>query len=177
MGLEIFGYHGTTLESAQSIVENGFELRPKPWDWLGDGVYFWQDAPRRASLWGEEWTSKGAEVPEVSVVKARLRLEDCLDLLDVAWNDAIIRYVKSFRERLRRDGTNLKNHSDGRHLLDAAFFNFLVEELEHDGIKIRSVRAAIAEGESMLEGSPIRYRSHVQIAIRDVSLISDLEIL
>lgn len=175
--IEIFGYHGTSRESAEQILRDGFEIRSKPWDWLGDGVYFWQDAPRRASLWGEEWTTGGARSAEVSVVKARLSLEDCIDLLDVGWNEVLEETVGLFQERLLRSGRKLENKSRGRHMWDAAFFNFLVGQLESSGIKVGSIRAAIAEGKALQRGSPIQYRSHVQVAVRDLSLITDLEIL
>ncbi len=42
------GFHGTTLAAAQSIERDGFKLSEKRWDWLGDGVYFFQDGPYRA---------------------------------------------------------------------------------------------------------------------------------
>ena len=40
------GYHGTTKENSKSILENGFEMSESQidnYEWLGDGVYFWDD--------------------------------------------------------------------------------------------------------------------------------------
>ena len=45
---EVYGYHGTTKDVALEIKRNGFRASENAYDWLGDGVYFWQDAPSRA---------------------------------------------------------------------------------------------------------------------------------
>jgi hypothetical protein len=36
------------LSNARKIVVSGFRISSNDWDWLGDGVYFFQDAPLRA---------------------------------------------------------------------------------------------------------------------------------
>ncbi len=151
-------------------------MSQNPWDWLGDGVYFWQDAPHRARSWGEEWARKSPD-DQLAVIRAKLTLEDCIDLLDTEWMDVIRDFAKAFASLHRRQATELKNRAGGRHDLDAAFFNFLVESLGRQGVAVRSIRAALAEGEPILEGSPIRLKSHVQIAIRDLTLIEDLQIV
>jgi hypothetical protein len=52
--IEIYGFHGTNIDSAKSILEKGFEQSQKRYDWLGDGIYFWQDAPERAWEWAKD---------------------------------------------------------------------------------------------------------------------------
>lgn len=42
----LIGYHGTLKERTREILKNGFELsksKGKELEWLGDGVYFWED--------------------------------------------------------------------------------------------------------------------------------------
>ena len=56
--MEIKIYHGTTLESARSILAEGFAYSLGNEHWLGDGVYFFAEgvgyAPERAAeLWAE----------------------------------------------------------------------------------------------------------------------------
>ena len=38
--LHVYGYHGTSLEAAQGIIEQGFNVSINDYDWLGTGVYF-----------------------------------------------------------------------------------------------------------------------------------------
>jgi hypothetical protein len=40
--IELVGYHGTNRQAAESILANGFETSQNEYDWLGEGVYFWQ---------------------------------------------------------------------------------------------------------------------------------------
>ena len=73
--------------------------------------------------------------------------------------------------RKSKSGT-LRNSAKGRHDLDCAFFNFLVELLKKESYEVGAIRAAVGEGEPMLPGSPIRLKSLVQIAILNPALIT-----
>lgn len=145
-------------------------------------MYFWQDAPERARLWGVEWSKPEQGPVETAVLKCSLRLADCLDLLDVRYNEVVRVLSQDFLSQMSGNNKRkLRNHRVGSkagcHELDAAFFNHLVARLSEKGMDFRSLRAAFSEGEPILPDSPICYRSHVQICIRDPSLIEDVELL
>jgi hypothetical protein len=182
--LIVTGYHGTTQQRAEQILSHGFRLSTNPWEWLGDGVYFWQDAPTRAVVWSEEWSKRSlAGTGDLAVLRCTLRLEDCLDLLDVKFSDVIRELSGDFLQLLQSKPNvpKLVNYRTGakrgRHELDAAFFNYLVAYLAEKNFAVRCLRAAISEGEPILPGSPICYRSHVQICIRDVNLIDAIDLM
>jgi len=40
----VTGYHGTLKAYVDAITTKGFNISTNPWEWLGDGIYFWQDA-------------------------------------------------------------------------------------------------------------------------------------
>lgn len=82
--LRVLGYHGTSREKALEIIDRGFNLSTNDYDWLGTGVYFFQDAPVRALAWAKE---RYPDSP--AVIKSELVLENCIDLLDIAWNPVI----------------------------------------------------------------------------------------
>lgn len=174
---QVWGYHGTTLQSANAILNNGFLVSQNPWEWLGDGIYFWQDAPIRAREWALDWSLRNQQNHDPAVVKAKLNLIDCIDMLDVGWRDVLQELSQEFLALVRSipEFSKLKNHragaARGRHELDAAFFNFAVEDLRRRGVTVRSIRAAITEGNPILPESPLCYKSHVQICILDQSLI------
>jgi hypothetical protein len=46
--MRAIGYHGTNVQAAQRILSSGFQVSRNEYDWLGDGAYFFQDAPARA---------------------------------------------------------------------------------------------------------------------------------
>ena len=78
----VTGYHGTSVEAAERILTEGFKPSQNQWEWLGHGVYFWQDAPLRAYEWGREWLKRRGYDGPVAVVAAEILLVDFMDLLD-----------------------------------------------------------------------------------------------
>lgn len=177
--LSIYGYHGTLETNVPGILDYGFQVKENHWDWLGHGIYFWQDAPHRAREWGRFWGKKGARI---AVLKARIVLTDCVDLLDIAWDATIREQADAFTDKIaRQKDVSLRNYrrgkQKGRHELDCAFFEYLHGILSEVGSPFRCVRAAVTEGDPILEDSPICYRSHVQIAVRDSTLIQEVEVI
>lgn len=74
----VTGYHGCHIETATDIISGaGFRPSENGYDWLGKGIYFWEDAPNRAAEWAsKKFCAKGA------VLRASINLGRCLNLLD-----------------------------------------------------------------------------------------------
>ena len=168
--IQVTGYHGTTLPRAQKILAEGFTLSQNAWEWLGDGVYFWQDAPHRAYEWGRDWASRRGIEGDPVVLAAEITLDSYVDLLDVKFTELIGPLAIKFRDSLGEDTSHLKNIYPV-HRLDCRFFNFVSEVSESSGYKVNGFRAAIVEGDSVMPGSPVYDRSHVQIAVRNLATI------
>lgn len=166
----VTGYHGTSAAAAARIAETGFIASENEYDWLGDGVYFFQDAPTRAWEWAR------ANHSEPAVVSALISLDGCMDLLDIEWfsflNDAYDAYVA----RAKRLGLALPRQTAGAHRLDCSVINYAVDLLSAMGHTIRTVRGAFAEGRSAFPNSALMDRSHIQIAVRDVTAILEIKI-
>jgi len=164
----VHGYHGTNRTSAVEILRDRFRLSRNSWDWLGDGIYFWQDAPARA--WGWARMRYG---DDAAVIHSLIRLEDCMDLLDTVWaaplNDAYLS-LRTLSQRANQPSPR-QRRAGGAHRLDRAVINHAVDQLQAQGITIRSVRAVFQEGEPIYPDSHLLTRSHIQIAVRDPALI------
>ncbi len=78
--IEIFGYHGTSQERATAILSKGFRASDNDYDWLGTGIYFFQDAPMRAKQWA---TQQHPQDP--AVIYSHIQLDNCIDLFDIGW--------------------------------------------------------------------------------------------
>jgi len=54
------GYHGCDRGLVERVVAGKDELKPSQndWDWLGHGVYFWEDSCARALRWAEVETRR-----------------------------------------------------------------------------------------------------------------------
>ena len=168
--LRVYGYHGTSREKAQEIIDCGFNLSTNDYDWLGTGVYFFQDAPVRALAWASE---RYPDSP--AVIKSQLVLENCMDLLDIDWYPIIRETYAMFVCEYQKANIPLPRQNPQRskaHRLDCAFFNYIVEKiLESQEETIGSIRAVFNEGDRIYPNSAIYDRSDIQILIRDLSLI------
>jgi hypothetical protein len=164
--MRAIGFHGTSVDAAQRILSSGFRISRNDYDWLGDGAYFFQDAPLRA--W--EWARKrfGAEA---AVIGAEIDLTDCMDLFDARWHDVIREAYSDLVRRLNQEGRTLPRQTSGAHRLDRAVINRTVGALDDRGILVRAVRAAFIEGEPLFPESALWNQTHIQIAVRDPSAI------
>ena len=141
----------------------GFQLSLNPYDWLGDGVYFFQDAPQRAWNWAGERHGENA-----AVIRAHILLADCIDLLDSGWYQVMTDAYDSYVSNLRRSGQPIPIQSRGAHRLDRAVINYMVGVLGENGLRVACVRAAFGEGRPVYPDSAFYDRAHVQIAVRDI---------
>ena len=163
------GFHGTSIESAERILTHGFRISRNDYDWLGDGAYFFQDAPTRAREWAVERFGSSA-----AVIGAQIGLDGCIDLLDADWRVVLQVSYSDLLERLRRQGRTLPRQTSGAHRLDREVVNHCAALLESRGTAVRSVRAAFVEGEPLFPGSALWSQAHVQIAVRNPAAIQRL---
>lgn len=164
--MRAIGYHGTSDAAARRILSSGFEISRNDYDWLGDGAYFFQDAPHRALEWARERHGDDA-----AVVGVEIDLRDCVDLIDVKWHDVVRESYTDLVTRLQASAQSLPRQTLGAHRLDRAVINRMAAVLQSRGVVVRVVRAAFMEGDPLFPGSALWTQSHVQIAVRDPAAI------
>ena len=169
----IRGYHGTSATHAAVILRDGFVPSDNQYDCLGNGVYFFEDGLTHACAW-----ARRAHPGEPAVVQADVRLESCIDLKDsVGWIPLLAQTHAELLRVSREQRRPLPRQTTREHRLDREVIEFTVGILEREGIRIRSVRGVFAEGAPAFPGSFLSEGSHVQIAVRDVDLISGVRVM
>jgi len=160
----VLGYHGTSIERAQTILLSGqFIPSENDYDWLGHGVYFWEYAPIRAWQWARQmYRDRGA------VVEAEIELGFCLDLTDSRYTKALKLAYDRIREAYANDRKPLPENKHKANRLDCLVINYLVQEII---VECDTVRAPFLEGEPVYKGSMLLTQSHIQLVVRDVSCI------
>lgn len=56
MGAFVLGYHGCDKEVGEQILAGKADFKTNEentWDWLGHGIYFWENNPKRAKEWAQ----------------------------------------------------------------------------------------------------------------------------
>lgn len=86
IGRVVYGFHGCDLATKEAILKNGeqFKASVNKYDWLGSGIYFWENDPQRAmefaqSVVEDHRQSKGV-IEKPAVIGAVIDLGNCLDL-------------------------------------------------------------------------------------------------
>ena len=60
----VYGFHGCDKSVAQGVLEKKSVMlsSDNDYDWLGSGIYFWEEAPARAYEWAQWKFKKNAAV-------------------------------------------------------------------------------------------------------------------
>ena len=185
----IFGYHGCDRTLADKLILASEDLRvsDNPWDWLAQGVYFWEHDPQRAFDFACEIRDRPHphgrhHVDEPSVVGAVIQPGRCLNLLDARDRPLLVKahtaLVRSFEALNRPLPENAGGEDRVRRNLDCAVIRMLHQKHEASvgpGAAFQTVRAAFFEGEPppwrTSPGAGFADKSHIQIAVRDPACI------
>lgn len=170
----IVGYHGCRKPFADDILLRrvpigDWYMSRNEYDWLGEGIYFWEHSPKRALRWAEE-KFKG----EAAVLGAVVQLGACFDLLDEDIAALLGESFQAFKASFAAAGQPLPiNRGREKKLrdLDCAVINDCIDQLAAHGVIYDTVRGAFLEGEPVFEGTTISSETHIQIAVRNVDCI------
>ena len=172
----ILGYHGLDESIGRRIIAGEDQLLPSEndYDWLGHGIYFWENSLVRAQQWAEKQSQrKGTSVKKPFAIGATIDLGNCLDLLDQQWLDYVGDAYNYMVEDLRSEGKEIpENLSWNRddidfknRKLDCAVILYAIESAKEQGQAFDSVRAAFWEGENLYPNAGFKQHNHIQISI------------
>lgn len=181
-GTIVIGYHGCDRATEEALVSGALKhLDPSdnPYDWLGPGVYFFQDDWRRALMFAEasamnpkrRFSARPIKTP--AVVGAVMRLSS---VLDVSTQDGIDAFRNAYQSLVKSDvplKRNRKSEPEDVDVilrsLDRQIFKYLHQMYEDDETlaPVDAVRGAFPQGEAVAPTSAIFGNSHVQLALRN----------
>jgi hypothetical protein len=171
----VLGYHGCQKAFADGVRSGQITIDQwKPsqntYDWLGEGIYFWEGSRSRADSWAKELFGDQGDVLEVEI-----ELGECLDLLENTYYNSIRGIFQNLRTVYQSQNWALPKNKKKKHSLDCLVINKFVNFMEkfegQDGIVFQTVRGLFEEGRPIFPGSAIRNQSHIQVAVRDISCI------
>jgi len=179
----VLGFHGCD-ESVVLKVLTGEEFLKRSvnnYDWLGHGIYFWENSPSRAMEFATHLQkfpnrSKG-KIEKPAVIGAVINLGYCLDLLDFD----NLQLLKSTYEMMQSTSNNAdfpENKSVGGmgdlllRNLDCAVIESLhkLKEKSHQP-PFDSIRGVFSEGEELYPNAGFREKDHIQICVRNPNCI------
>jgi len=178
---QVIAYHGCDAAVRDRVIQRGgvLQMSRNDYDWLGQGIYFWEHGPERALEWAKGQKERG-RIGKPAVLGAVLNLGQCFDLLDAANTDVLSRAHPRFCKSMTAGGKEIpkneplhpKDRDNLLRRLDCAVINWAIDQLEKQfGVTYHSVRGVFQEGELAYPESGIRRRSHIQIAVRHPACI------
>ena len=183
----VLGFRGCDRTVMDKVVSSkGGVLIPSSndYDWLGHGVYFWENNCKRALDFAEFLKNHKPHnskqiIEEPDVIGAVIDLGFCLDLLDSDYLNLLkegYNLLKDTREKfgleiprnvpLVQDGDLIKRHLDCAVIETIHHFNEDTGKPAFD-----SVRGVFFEGKDLYENAGFKSNNHIQIAIKNPNCI------
>ncbi|MCG8700150.1 MAG: hypothetical protein MI922_18990 [Bacteroidales bacterium] len=182
----ILGFHGCDEKVRDSIVANkNAILSPSEnnYDWLGNGVYFWENNYTRALKYAHDLKKhpikSKTRIKTPSVLGAIIDLGHCLDLLDSQYLDLLKMGYKILTEVHNTHGLEIPQNkpveTQGDLLLrnlDCAVIEMIHQFNKEENLhEFDSVRGVFWEGQDLYPNAGFKEKNHIQIAIRNPNCI------
>lgn len=177
----VIAFHGCDTDTYEKVLHKHEDLLPSnnPYDWLGNGIYFWENSVARAQEWAEliceRHNKKHPNDPpkKPAVIGAVICLGNCLNLTDYKSNEImkkgyeILSYELSLNNKEMPQNRNVKGNEDLLYRdLDCAVIQRIHQYNREMNIRgFDSVRGIFLEGEPVYEGAGIKEKNHVQLCI------------
>lgn len=174
----VIAYHGCDAEVAERVLAGEpFRKSENDYDWLGEGIYFWEYGADRAMKFAYDQMNRG-KLSRPCIVGALIQLGNCFDLMDTRFTEELPVAYEMLRSLHEQQGHPLPQNSGTTpdkklRRLDCAVLNLYLSALESAAEPIRydTVRCGFVEGDEAFEGSSIKQFSHVQLAVRNPACI------
>ncbi len=122
----IIGFHGCDSDTYEKVLYKHEKLiaSRNSYDWLGNGIYFWENSLARAEEWAESYCNRhndrhlSDKPKKPAVIGAVISLGHCLDLTDYGSSEIlkmgydILKYELSLIGKAMPENRNIKGNKD-----------------------------------------------------------------
>lgn len=172
----VIGFHGCDQSIAQKVVtgEESLLASTNDYDWLGNGIYFWENNEARALQWAQELSKrKNTSIKNPAVIGAVIDLGYCLDLTDSTYLSELRRAYNALVDLYKELGKPLPQNTDiGKSTdrlirkLDCAVIQ-TAHKINRDANKhpYDSVKGVFWEGKPLYPNAGFAEKNHIQICV------------
>lgn len=172
----VIGFHGCDKSVVNKVITGQEELRASKndYDWLGHGIYFWENNEERALEWAIQLANnKYHSVKDPAVIGAIIDLGYCFDLTDNHYLKELKVGYKTLEDLCKLDqvplpqNSKLKNSEDLLlRRLDCAVIQTIHSiHRENKSKGYDSVRGVFWEGKDIYPNAGFKEKNHIQICI------------
>jgi hypothetical protein len=184
----VLGFHGCDASVGERVLHgktSHLNASKNKYDWLGNGIYFWENDPLRALEFARAGQAKSPGAPGYIetpfVLGAVIDLGLCLNLTDRSALGELAQAHKELKTLCEYTGEPIpanKGTNFGARYLDRTCIELLhalrgeVNAGEADGLPpYDTVRSPFREGDMLYEGAGFQAENHIQIAVRNTACI------
>ena len=177
----VLGFHGCDREIGEAVINreiSNLDPSRNDYDWLGEGVYFWESNPARALDFARERAQGGlnsrGEIRDPFVVGAILDLGHCFSTTEMTALQQLTRAYRTLQRNSEKSGEPLPSNGPTfkTRRLDCAAFNLMHTLAALEGrVPYDTIRAAFSEGGELFSGSGFRQADHTQICVRNLDCV------
>ena len=170
------GFHGCDQSLVDKVIAGKENLlaSTNDYDWLGSGIYFWENNEERAMEWAVELSKRpGSSVKQPAVIGAIIDLGYCFDLTDTAYLKELKKSYDFALEFSRISGIPMpvnKTLGNSTDLLLRKLDCYVIQTThrinrEANKRAYDSVRGVFWEGKPLYPNAGFAEKNHIQICI------------
>ena len=170
------GFHGCDQSVVDKVIAGKENLlaSTNDYDWLGSGIYFWENNEERATEWAVELSKRpGSSIKQPAVIGAIIDLGYCFDLTDTAYLKELKKSYDFALEFSRISGIPLpvnKTLGNSTDLLLRKLDCYIIQTThrinrEANKRAYDSVRGVFWEGKPLYPNAGFAEKNHIQICI------------
>ena len=172
----VIGFHGCDKSVVDKVLagEENLIASTNDYDWLGNGIYFWENNETRALLWAQDLAKrKYSSVKTPAVIGAIIDLGYCFDLTDSIYLNELRKAYDVFVDFYKNTGLPLPQNTDVGastdkliRKLDCAVIQ-TAHKINQDANKraFDSVRGVFWEGKPLYPNAGFAEKNHIQICV------------
>lgn len=170
----VLGFHGCDKSVVDKVVcgNEDLEASMNDYDWLGNGIYFWENNAERALQW-----AKNSKKETPSILGAVIDLGYCMDLIDSEFLKELNEAYGFLELTMRLTGNPIPKN-EGKtpdkllRKLDCAVIETAHQINESTGAtSYDSVRGVFWEGKELYPNAFFKEKNHIQICVRNPNCI------
>lgn len=183
----VLGFHGCDEKIADSVISGECFMNESTndYDWLGNGIYFWENNLARAKEFAEEQKNRKSidgkpKIENPAIIGAVIDLGLCLDLLD-SENLLIVKHsFETLKDLTKKEGSVLPENKKTlqssedfllRKLDCAVIQNIHSLNKKADILPYDTVRGVFWEGDDLYPYAGFKEKNHIQICVRNPNCI------
>lgn len=173
----VSGYHGYLEERFNAYESNNYHLSTHNGNWLGTGLYFFQDAPLYARGWAKFIARKKLNSRKMNSRELR-QSYNCLCFCGKPAQSLFLRIRKMYDSYLEKKGWSIENQ-EAYHYLDNSIVETICQLASDLGFEVKSVRGAFPAGKDLSYTGLLKDMTYLQFTLRSgyFNLIQEKEII